>query len=271
LSLGHALYVGIGAYVSAALWIHFGAGPWLGVLTAIPIAALVGAFVGWLGWRFGDGVIFTLRTVAFAEFARVGFDHFGFIGASAGLRLPASGAGAQWWNLGGSPMSPYYVALALASGAAALVAILRHSRLGYRLLAAREDAQAARALGVSTFRARMMAMLLSSSMTAVGGTFYAFYYRDELPGEVFGITPSVELMLAPVIGGVGTIFGPIVGALILSPLGEALPAVAQRFGLDASASRAVLYGLLLMIVIWLRPSGVWPWLATVLRIRSNGR
>jgi branched-chain amino acid transport system permease protein len=271
LSLGHALYVGIGAYVSAALWIHFGAGPWLGVLAAIPIAALVGAFVGWLGWRFGDGVIFTLLTVAFAEFARVGFDHFGFIGASAGLQLPASGAEAQWWNLGGGLMSPYYVALALAGGATALVAILRHSRLGYRLLAAREDAQAARALGISTFRARMMAMLLSSSMTAIGGSFYAFYHRDLLPGEVLGITPSVELMLAPVIGGVGTIFGPIVGALILSPLGEALPAVAQRFGLDASASKAVFYGFLLMIVIWLRPGGVWPWLAAVLQIRSNGR
>src|SRR5262249_46301728 len=271
LSLGHALYVGSGAYVSVALWIHFGAGPWLGVLAAIPIAALIGAFVGWLGWRFGDGVIFTVLTVASAEFARMGFDHFDFVGASAGLRLPARGAGTDWWNLGGSLMSPYYVALALASGAAALVALLRHSRLGYHLLAAREDAHAARALGISIFRARMIAMLLSSSMTAVGGTFYAVYHRELLPGERFGITPSAELMLAPVIGGLGTIFGPILGALILAPLGEALPAVAQRFGLDASASKAVLYGFLLMIVIWLRPGGVWPWLAAVLQIRSNGR
>src|SRR5262249_60558682 len=134
----------------------------------------------------------------------------------------------------------------------------RHSRLRYGLLAAREDAQAARALGISTFRARMMAMLLSSSMTAIGGSFYAFYHRDLLPGEVLGITPSVELMLAPVIGGVGTIFGPLVRALVLSPLGEGPPAPGPRFGPRATPSEAVVFGFLPLIVILRRPGRVWP-------------
>src|SRR5712691_9099076 len=95
LSLGHALYLGIGAYVAAALWIHFGVGPWLGVFAAIPVAALGGAFIGWLGWRFSiEGVYFALLTIAFAEFTRIGFDHWDFTGASAGFFLPIGGEAA---------------------------------------------------------------------------------------------------------------------------------------------------------------------------------
>src|SRR6266571_86700 len=245
LSLGHALYLGIGAYVAAALWIHFGVGPWLGVFAAIPIAALGGAFIG--------------------------FDHWDFTGASAGFFLPIGGeAAAQWWNLGGGPLLFYYVALALATGATGLIAGLRRSALGYRWLAVREDAEAARALGINIFRARMAAMLISSSMTAVAGVFYAFYYRNMFPAQVFDIGRSIELILAPIIGGLGTVFGPIVGALILTPLGEALIAATQRLGLDAPGTKAVFYGLALMVIIWLRPNGVWPWLADVLGIRSKG-
>jgi branched-chain amino acid transport system permease protein len=179
--------------------------------------------------------------------------------------------GAQWWNFGGGLMPSYYVALALASGAAALVAVVRRSRLGHQWVAVREDAEAACALGIDVFRARMAAMLLSSSMTAVAGAFYAFHYRNLFPGEVFGIARSVELMLAPLIGGLGTVFGPIVGALILAPLAEALTALPQRFGLDVSASKAVFYGLLLMVIVGLRPNGVWSWLAGALGIRSKSR
>jgi branched-chain amino acid transport system permease protein len=217
-------------------------------------------------------VYFALLTVAFAEFARIGFDHWAFTGASAGLFLPvAGGTAAQWWNLGGDPLLFYYVALALASGAAALVAGLRRSRLGYRWLAVREDAEAARALGINVFRARMAAMLISSSMTAVAGVFYAFYSRHLFPAEMFGIGRSIELMLAPVIGGLGTVFGPVVGALILGPLGEALAALTERLGLDAPATKTAFYGLLLMVMISVRPNGVWPWLAGVLGIRSKSR
>ena len=271
LSLGHALYLGLGAYAAAALWTHFGIGPWLGVLAAIPIAALGGAFIGWLGWRFSiEGVYFALLTIAFAEFTRIGFDHWDFTGASAGLFLPIGGeAASQWWNLGGGPLLFYYVALALATGAAALTAKLRRSPLGYRWLAVREDAEAARALGINVFRARMAAILISSSMTAVAGVFYAFYYRNLFPAQVFDISRSIELILAPIIGGLGTVFGPIVGALILTPLGEVLIGVTERLGLNAPGTKAVFYGLTLMIIIWLRPNGVWPWLAGVLGIRSK--
>ena len=107
------------------------------------------------------------------------------------------------------------------------MARLRQSPLGYRWLAVREDPQAAQAVGINIFRARMMAMLISSSMTAVGGVFYGFYYRNLFPSQVFDISRSIELILAPIIGGLGTVFGPIVGAIILTPLGESLTALVQ--------------------------------------------
>ena len=273
LSLGHALYVGIGAYVAAALWVHFGIGPWAGVFAAIPIAALGGAFIGWLGWRFSiEGVYFALLTIAFAEVARIGFDHWPFVGGSAGFFLPIGGdAAARSWNLGGGPVLFYYVALALAAGAAVLVTVLRQSALGYRWLAIRDDPEAARALGIDIFRTRMAAMLISSSMTAIAGVFYAFYYRNLFPAQVFDISRSLELILAPIVGGLGTIFGPIVGALILTPVGEALIAITERLGVNAPGTKAMFYGLVLMVIIWLRPNGVWPWLASLLAIRGTDR
>jgi branched-chain amino acid transport system permease protein len=272
LSLGHALYLGLGAYAAAALWIHFGIGPWLGIFAAMPIAAASGLFIGWLGWRFSiEGVYFALLTIAFAEFTRIGFDHLGFTGASAGFFLPISGVEAgKWWNLGGGPLLFYYLALALATGATVLAAALRRSPLGYRWLAVREDAEAARALGIDVFRARMAAMLISSSMTAVGGVFYAFYYRNLFPAQVFDIGRSIELILAPIIGGLGTVFGPIIGAMILTPLGETLIAATERLGINAPGVKAVFYGLALMAIIWFRPNGVWPWLARMLGIREKG-
>jgi len=273
LSLGHALYVGLGAYVSAVLWLELGVGPLIGVVAAVAVAAACGLAIGWLGWRFGiEGVYFALLTIAFAEFTRIGFDNIGFIGGSGGLFLPVDARGAgEWWNLRGGPLLFYYVALALAAGAGLLMARLRHSPLGYRWLAVREDPEAARALGIDVFRARMIAMAISSSMTAVGGVFYAFYNRNLFPAQVFDIGRSIELILAPVIGGLGTIFGPIVGAFILTPLGEALIAVTESLGLNAPGAKAVFYGLALMTIIYLRPDGVWPWLARVLRLTEPRR
>lgn len=263
LSLGHALYLGLGAYTATALWTLFGIGPWLGVFVAIPVATAAGLLIGWLGWRFSiEGVYFALLTIAFAEFTRIGFDNFQFTGGAGGLFLPVNGeAAGKWWNLGGGPMLYYYLSLTLAAAATVLIAGLRQSPLGYRWLAVREDPQAAQAVGINIFRARMLAMLISSSMTAVGGVFYGFYYRNLFPSQVFDISRSIELILAPIIGGVGTVFGPIVGAIVLTPLGEALTALVQRLGVNAPGAKAIFYGLTLMVIISLQPGGLWPWLA----------
>ena len=113
LSLGHALYVGLGGYVAAALWVHFGIGPWLGVFPAVAVAAAFGAAIGWLGFRFGiEGVYFALLTIAFAEFTRIGFDHIAFTGGAGGLFLPYEEKRlGEWWNLRGGQHFFYYLAL----------------------------------------------------------------------------------------------------------------------------------------------------------------
>jgi branched-chain amino acid transport system permease protein len=265
LSLGHALHVGLGAYVAAMLWVYLGIGPWLGVVPAVAVAAVVGAAITWLGFRFSiEGVYFALLTIAFAEFTRIAFDHIGAAGGAGGLFLPyqAERLG-EWWNLRGGQGLFYYVGLALVSGAVVLTAWLKGSRLGYQWLAVREDQQAARALGIDILAAKMKAALISSAMTAVGGVFYAFYYNSLFPTQVFSIGRSIELMLAPVVGGLGTVFGPVVGAFILTPLGELLAAGLERLGINAPGAKALFYGLILMAIIFVRPDGVWPWLARV--------
>jgi len=268
LSLGHALYVGLGAYVAALLWVDFGVGPWLGVFVAVLVAASFGAFIGWLGFRFGvEGVYFALLTIAFAEFTRIAFDHLGFAGGSGGLFIPYQEQRlGEWWNLRGGQILFYYVALLLAVSAVLLVARLTRSRLGYYWVAVREDEAAARALGINAFRAKMTAVIISSSMTAVGGVFYAFYYNNLFPAQIFDISRSIEIILAPIVGGLGTVFGPVVGAFILTPLGESLITLTEKLGINVPGVKAVFYGAILMLIIFLRPSGVWPWLARILGV-----
>ena len=175
----------------------------------------------------------------------------------------------EWWNLRGGQLLFYYVALALASGAVILVARLTRSRLGYHWLAVREDEAAARALGINAFRAKMTAVVISSGMTAVGGVFYAFYYNNLFPAQIFDMSRSIEIILAPIVGGLGTIFGPVVGAFILTPLGESLIAMTEKFGINAPGVKAVFYGAVLMVIIILRPSGVWPWLARLIGVAER--
>jgi branched-chain amino acid transport system permease protein len=271
LSLGHALYVGLGGYVSALLWLNFGIGPWLGVFAAVAVAAGFGAAIGWLGFRFGiAGVYFALLTIAFAEFTRIGFDHLSFTGGAAGLFLPFEEKRiGEWWNLRGGQLLFYYLALALASGAVLLVALLARSRLGYRWLAVREDEMAARALGIDAFAVKMAAVVISSAMTAVGGVFYAFYYNNLFPSQVFEISRSIELILAPIVGGLGTVFGPVIGAFVLTPLGEILIAVTARLGVNAPGVKAMFYGVTLIVIICVMPTGVWPGIAGLFGLKGR--
>jgi branched-chain amino acid transport system permease protein len=263
LSLGHALYVGLGGYVAALLFVKFGIGPWLGVFAAMLVAGLFGIVIGWLGFRFGiAGVYFALLTIAFAEFTRIAVNHLDIAGASGGLFLPLGAD--QWWNLRGGPLLFYYLGLVLATVGVLLAAQIRRTRLGLQWLAVREDQEAARAVGVPVFCVKMLAVSISSAMTAVGGVFLAFYNNNLFPDRVFDVSRSIELILAPVVGGLGTVFGPVVGAFILTPLGEALVVVTERFGINAPGAKSVFYGLALMFIIVLQPGGVWPWLARVL-------
>ena len=259
LSLGHALYLGLGAYVSAALFVHFGLSPLLGLFVAVLICVGVAMAIGALSFQFRiEGVYFALLTIAFAEVARIGFDHLKWTGGAGGFFLPVAGSQGQWWNLRGGPLFFYYVSLAMAAAALALCVALRRSKLGYQWLAVREDAEAARAVGIDVTRARMSAVVVSAAMSALGGVAHVFYYNNVFSAQIFDMSRSIDIMLAPIIGGIGTLFGPILGAFILIPLGEALIHATQALGINAPGAKAVFFGLALMIIIFLAPSGIWP-------------
>jgi len=260
LSLGHALFVGLGAYTAASLYVHFGVAPWLGLLVAIPIAMIAAAIIGFLAFRFRvAGVYFAILTIAFAECARVGFDHFTWVSASSGLFLPVKQyTSNDLWNLRGSPRMFYYVMLAAAAAAFVICTALLRSRMGYFWLAIREDEQAARATGINTFKYKMIAAVISGGMSAFAGVFFAFFYNNLFPEQVFNIGRSIEIILAPLVGGVGTLFGPIIGSLLLQGLSESLHALLVSVGIDVPGVKQVFYGIvLLFVVIWL-PEGIWP-------------
>ena len=263
LSLGHALYVGLGAYTAASLYVHYGIGPWLGLLVAAPIAACAGAFVGFLAFRFRvAGVYFAILTIAVAEFARVGFDHLSWTAGSSGLFLPVKQyAHNNLWELRGHPVMFYYILLAATAIALILCRALMQSRVGYFWRAIREDEEAARSTGIDTFHYKMIAVVISAAMTSFAGVIYAFYYNNLFPEQVFYISRSIEIILGPIVGGIGTLFGPILGAFILTGLAETLSAVLAALGIDLPGAKQVFYGICLLLVIMALPDGVWPWLA----------
>ena len=273
LSLGHAIYLGLGGYVAAMLFTQFGLAPWLGLVAAIPVAAACGAVIGFLAFRFGvTGVYFAILTIAFAEFARIGFDNWGYVNASSGLFLPVKQyAHNDLWRLRGDPTMFYYVILAATVLIFALCHLLLKSRVGFFWLAIREDEQAARAAGIDTFRYKMIAVMVSASVTSFAGVFYAFFYNNLFPEQVFSISRSIEIILGPIIGGIGTLFGPILGAFVLTALAEALRSGMTALGFDLPGATQVFYGLCLLVVIVALPDGVWPPLARRLGLGKGGK
>jgi branched-chain amino acid transport system permease protein len=273
LSLGHAIYLGLGGYVAAMLFTQFGLAPWLGLVAAIPVAAACGAVIGFLAFRFGvTGVYFAILTIAFAEFARIGFDNWGYVNASSGLFLPVKQyAHNDLWRLRGDPTMFYYVILAATVLIFALCHLLLKSRVGFFWLAIREDEQAARAAGIDTFRYKMIAVMVSASVTSFAGVFYAFFYNNLFPEQLFSISRSIEIILGPIIGGIGTLFGPILGAFVLTGLAEALRSGMTALGFDLPGATQVFYGLCLLVVIVALPDGVWPPLARRLGLGKGGK
>jgi branched-chain amino acid transport system permease protein len=265
LSLGHALYLGLGGYTAAALALHFGLSPWIGAIAGVAVAMLAGGIVGFLGFRFSlAGVYFALLTIAFAEFTRILFDHFKWVGGSGGLFLKVSGEPSLWQLRGGTQMF-YYVILAMAAAALIACRLLLTSRLGYYWLAIREDPEAAQASGVDVLRCKMIAVLISSGMAAIGGAWAAFYYKNLFPESAFAMGRSIEVVLAPIIGGLGTLFGPIVGAALLVSLGDlftmAAEWIGELLGVKTAGLKQIFYGLALLCIVAFRRDGVWPWLA----------
>jgi branched-chain amino acid transport system permease protein len=278
LSIGHALFVGIGAYTAGYLFAKHGILPVFGVVPAVALAVLMGMAIGYLGFRFSiGGVYFALLTIAFAEFTRIMVDHMDFLGGTQGLFLPVTDEdrhGADLLSLRGHPVMFYYLILVLCFGTLGLCRRLMSSRLGYYWQAIRDDADAAQALGVDIFRYRMYAVMISAAIAGVGGVFYAFYQNGLFPESTFSIERSIEYTLGPIVGGVGSLFGPIFGAFLLTPLGEfitwSIDFMKENGIIDPSLKlnglKLFIWGIVVVLIVLFKPRGLWPWVRDKLRL-----
>jgi branched-chain amino acid transport system permease protein len=255
LSAGHAAYLGIGAYTAAMLSVEGGVTPWIGMFVGGALAAVLGSIVGFLGFRFGlRGFYFVLLTVAFAEICRIIVANVDALGGAIGYYISFTGNPRQFQFQ--DNRAYYYIALGFMLVATGLVAWLQGRRFGVYLAAIREDESACEALGVNTFKYKMLAMMLSSFLTGVGGTFYAFYLFSLNPNTVFGVPLSVEIIIRPIVGGAGTVLGPILGSFILSPLAE----LARHYFAQGgwTGAHLIVYGALLVAVVLFLPEGAYP-------------
>ena len=250
-SFGHAAFFGAGAYVDAVLQARYGANAYLAFALAVGAGALVGLGVGYLSFRAGlRGSYFALITLAFAEVMRILANAMPLTGGAAGtlIRLDASPANFQFR----SRLLYLWIALAFVAVAMMLTRLIERRRFGAYLIAVRENEAAAQALGVDVFAVKLRALLISAAFTAVAGALYAQYFLFVDATIAFGPWISIEALMAPIVGGAGTVFGPLVGALALHFLGELTRGVAGRVaGVDLA-----LFGALLIVVIALAPEGL---------------
>jgi branched-chain amino acid transport system permease protein len=262
ISLGHALYVGIGAYVSAFLAQKLGLSPWLGMLVGGAAATAVALGLGYLGFRFGlRGVYFVILTISCAEIARLVVSHIDAVGSFSGIFLDFNPGFANFQFRGNVPY--YYISLGFMVLGSLAVHLLARSRTGRLMVAIREDEQAALALGVDSFKYSMIAIAISAFMTSLAGTFYANYVYYLSPNSMFGMALSIELTLRPIIGGLGTVLGPIVGSFVLTPLSEISRTYFAKGGLEGL--HLVLYGVLAILVVLFMRQGIVVYIQRALR------
>jgi branched-chain amino acid transport system permease protein len=250
-SFGHAVFFGTGAYAAAVLQAKLGWNAWATVPAALALGALVGAFIGALSFRYGlRGSYFALVTLAFAEVFRILANNVSFTGAGVGIMVKLK-AGAENFQFA-SKAGYLYVVLAFALVGLLACWWLKNSRYGAWLQAVRDNEDSAKALGVNVFRVKVAAIALSGALMAAGGVFYAQYFQYIDPGLAYGPSVSIEALLGPIVGGLGTLWGPVVGAAMLHLLGEGTRGLFE----NAPGVSLMLYGVLLVLMVTFMPSGI---------------
>ncbi len=250
-SFGHAAFFGTGAYVTGILQLKYGVNAWAGLAIGIAAGTGVGAFIGAVSFRSGlRGSYFALVTLAFAEVLRIISSVAPITGAGVGTLIKLD---LRWEAFQFQSRVPFYwIILAFVTVSLVIVKRLEQSRFGAYLVAVRENEDAAKAAGIDTFRVKLAAMTLSAAITAAGGCFYAQYFLFLDAGIAYGPWISVDALLAPIIGGIGTVFGPLLGALVVKTLGEVTKhLIGAAPGLDL-----VIYGAVLVLVVAFAPRGI---------------
>src|ERR1700741_1532650 len=253
ISLGQAIFFGIGAYSSTVLFTKYGITPWAGLMVGMLLSALAAVAIGEPALRL-RGHYFAIATLLIGSSVQIVFQRWDWVGAASGLYVPIERA-SPWFYLQfhTSKVPYYYLALGAAAGGYLAVWKLRRSRLGSRLQALRDKRDAAASLGIAIARHKVLAFMISAAMMSVAGTFYAQYVLAFDPERLFSAEISIIVLLMPVLGGSGTLWGPALGAAILVPLSEY-----SRiwFGGTGRTIDLILYGILILLVCMWRPNGI---------------
>jgi branched-chain amino acid transport system permease protein len=250
-SLGHGAFIGIGAYMSSMLFIHFKLSPWIGMLIGAIAAGIIASFLGTICGRL-KGHYFALATIAFVELINIaGVQLKELTRGSEGLSIPFHAGLANF--MFESKVTYAYIGLIFVALFYFLSLALERSKLGYYLVAMREDEDAAKSLSINTPRIKMISIGISGFLAAIGGTFYAQYILFIEPDTVLSFNFSVQVALVTIVGGMGTALGPVIGSFLLTPLSMLLRAY---LGGGLAGLHIVIYGFLLIIVVFFIPAGI---------------
>ena len=254
LSLGHSAYFGAGAYGLALFSGKLGMSPWLAVLVGVAAALACALLIGGVSFRL-RGPYFVLSTIAFAEILRLAAKNLpGLTGGDVGVPVPALFHG----NIN---RSFYWAAVALASLAFALTVVISRAKFGYYLMAIREDEDTALSVGIDAARIKVAVLLISAALTAVAGALYASIFLFVVPDQVLALDVSNEIAIVAMLGGAGTVLGPIVGSVVLETASEI-------FKNTFKEAHLLIYGVLLVVVVLFMPGGIVGTLTGFLRRRE---
>ena len=262
-SVGHSMFFGIGAYMPLLFYSLFGWSPIVGIPVGIVLSIGLAVLIGMPTFRL-SGHYFSMATIAVAELIRIFTGTWNFVGAAIGLQGPATARG--WWDLIFRGELPYYyLFLAVLAILLAVTSVIERRRFGFYLRAIKASERAARSLGVPVRRTKMKALALSAAFTSIAGSLYVIKTGFIDPDSAFGILISVQMVIVAALGGAGTLFGPLVGALILIPLQSATN---TWFGGGGSGLTYILYGGIIVLIARFEPGGLfdlWHRLAPALR------
>ncbi|WP_315773444.1 branched-chain amino acid ABC transporter permease [Rhodococcoides kroppenstedtii] len=263
-SFGHAAFFGIGAYTGAYLLVEHGISPWLSMIVAAVVSAAVGTTIAYLCLRYRlAGSYFALATFAFAQMFLLLVQNLEVFNKTEGFNVPILPRD-SWWMLQFEKGSANYLWIPLVILALAVLGTIFYvrSRAGQYVQAIRDDATAAASLGIDTMKYRLIAVAASCALTAVAGVYYVQYYFFVGPEQAFGSAVSVEAIVPAVIGGIGTIWGPVLGAAVIGPLSEVINEILRRppafleflqgsIGLDVAV-----YSMILILIVIFLPKGI---------------
>jgi branched-chain amino acid transport system permease protein len=254
-SLGHSLFFGIGAYASTMLYLELGLTPWIGMFVGALLAGVAGVVLAVVVYRYNvRGIFFALVTLGAMEVAKGLADNWDYIKGPVGILLTMRHAPGDFFFLRREPY--YWVALGMVAAIVGITLWLERTRLGQHFLAVREDEQAAEASGVDTYRAKTIAIGISAALTAFAGTFYAQFYLYISPETVLVFEPQLTMMLGTMVGGAGTAFGPVIGSVLFSGLGEALRNLPFENTRLVVITSKLIYAVLLIVVLMYLPGGL---------------